>query len=427
MDIRLSFIAPMIFVTLVGCAASSHPPNADTLYQSLAEDYLAGYLAWRPGAGTGLGLHEYDGKVTDLSAASLAAERARLVKFREALGEIVKHRSLSPDLSREARTLLCSIDGEIQSFDVFRSYTHNPMTYAGAYDLTTYAKRDFAPKPQRLRSVIAILKKTPDSLAAARANLEEHLPSVFITTAVEQANGSADFITDDLVKAFEDVKDPALQSEFARTRTTAARALRDYAGWLGSEKLPKGDDSLPLGRDGYIRMLRDTELLTQSPEQILEIAERELKREQRQFVTAAAEIDPSKPAIAVFKSIQRDHPTEQSLIPDATCRLDTIRQFVIDRSLVSFPSMVPVKVEETPKFSRATSFASMDSPGPFEKAAEAFYYITPPEPDWDAKKKEEWLTSFNFYATDVTSIHESYPGHYVQLEYSNRHPSFIRR
>src|SRR4051794_23072361 len=194
MKIRHSIIAPMIFVTLVGCAASSHLPNADSLYQSLAEDYLNGYLAWRPGAGTGLGLHEHDGKVTDLSATSLAAEHARLMKFREALGEIVKHRSLSPVLSREARTLLCSIDGELQSFDVFRSYTHNPMTYAGAFDLTTYAKRDFAPKPQRLRSVIAILKKTPDSLAAARANLEEHLPGVFITTAVEQANGSADFI-----------------------------------------------------------------------------------------------------------------------------------------------------------------------------------------------------------------------------------------
>jgi uncharacterized protein (DUF885 family) len=92
-----------------------------------------------------------------------------------------------------------------------------------------------------------------------------------------------------------------------------------------------------------------------------------------------------------------------------------IRQFLLERRLVSFPSDVRVKVDLTPKFERATSFASMDSPGPFEQVAtEAFYYVTPTEPEWDAKRKEEWLTAFNFYATDVTSIHEAYPGHYVQ-------------
>jgi uncharacterized protein (DUF885 family) len=77
--------------------------------------------------------------------------------------------------------------------------------------------------------------------------------------------------------------------------------------------------------------------------------------------------------------------------------------------------MVPVKVEETPKFDRATSLASMDAPGPFEPATEAFYYVTPTEPEWDAKRKDEWLTSFNYYTTDVVTIHEAYPGHYVQF------------
>ena len=64
----------------------------------------------------------------------------------------------------------------------------------------------------------------------------------------------------------------------------------------------------------------------------------------------------------------------------------------------------------------ATSFASMDTPGPFEKkATEAFYYVTPVEPNWSEQQKEEWLTSFNYYTADVTSIHEAYPGHYVQF------------
>jgi uncharacterized protein (DUF885 family) len=87
----------------------------------------------------------------------------------------------------------------------------------------------------------------------------------------------------------------------------------------------------------------------------------------------------------------------------------------VQRDLITFPSDVRVRVEETPRYERATSFASMDSPGPFEtKATEAYYYVTPVEPEWDARKREEWLTAFNYYTTDVVTIHEAYPGHYVQ-------------
>jgi len=96
--------------------------------------------------------------------------------------------------------------------------------------------------------------------------------------------------------------------------------------------------------------------------------------------------------------------------------MEMIRQFVVDHHIVHLPSPVRAKVMETPQYLRATSFASMDTPGPFEtKATEAYYYVTPPEPDWPAAQKEEWLTALNFYTTDIVSIHEAYPGHYVQF------------
>ncbi len=71
---------------------------------------------------------------------------------------------------------------------------------------------------------------------------------------------------------------------------------------------------------------------------------------------------------------------------------------------------------------RATSFASMDTPGPFEKSTQAYYYVTPVENDWSDKQKEEWLTAFNYYTTDVVTIHEAYPGHYVQFLHLNASP-----
>jgi uncharacterized protein (DUF885 family) len=88
------------------------------------------------------------------------------------------------------------------------------------------------------------------------------------------------------------------------------------------------------------------------------------------------------------------------------------------------PTDVRVRVEETPQFARATSFASMDTPGPFEtKATEAYYYVTPPNATDTQAQKDEWLTAFNYYTTDVVSIHEAYPGHYLQFIHLNASPA----
>jgi uncharacterized protein (DUF885 family) len=171
-------------------------------------------------------------------------------------------------------------------------------------------------------------------------------------------------------------------------------------------------------------MLREGELTGLSPERVLEIGLNELRREQQVFANTARKIDPNRKPIEVFKEIQKDHPTEEGLIPDTKKNLEAIRQFVIDHDIVTIPSPVRARVEETPQFERATSFASMDTPGAFEtKATEAYYYVTPVEKDWTAQQKEEWLTAFNYYTTDVVSIHEAYPGHYVQFLCLNASPA----
>ena len=63
----------------------------------------------------------------------------------------------------------------------------------------------------------------------------------------------------------------------------------------------------------------------------------------------------------------------------------------------------------------------MDPPGPFEvpAASEAYYYVTPPKAEWTPKQQQEWLTQFNPYVLEVVTIHEAYPGHYVQFLHLN--------
>ena len=219
------------------------------------------------------------------------------------------------------------------------------------------------------------------------------------------------------------MKDDALRAELKLANDAAIAEMRGYAKWLETERLPKSDHRFGIGKDKYARMLRELELVAQSPEEILEIGMRELRREQAVFTETAKQINPTKPAIEVFTAIQEDHPTAEGLIPDTARGLEAIRQFVIDKKIASMPSDVRCKVDETPPFRRATSFASMDSPGPFEKGStEAFYYVTPVDAAWSATQKNEWLTAFNYYTTDVVSIHEAYPGHYQQHLHFNASP-----
>ena len=408
-----------------GCAKhslSTITNDADAAFEQTAHEYIASFLAWRPQTGTALGFHEYDGQVTDLSRPSLDAELARLKSFDSRLTGLDPRR-LSKRAAYDYRILRGTIGREIFGFDQMQIYSHNPMTYA-SLDVNIYIKRDFAPLENRVRSIIAILNQAPRIMAAARANLDESLPRPQIETAIEEAAGSAKFLSEDLVAALKDFKDEKLMAAFNTANRRAINELHEYVAYLKEKKLPKANDAYALGREKYAQLLDSAEMITLSPEELLEIGLRELQRQQQAFAEAARVIDANAKPIEVFKAIQKDHPTEQNLIPDTARNLEMIRQFVIDHKIITLPSSVRAQVKETPQFMRATSFASMDTPGPFEKkATEAYYYVTPVEPDWPAEQKEEWLTAFNYYTTDVVSVHEAYPGHYVQFLCLNASPA----
>jgi len=413
---------------LAGCVTTKEPVvssarDTDSAFAQLADEFIQGYLSWRPQIGTALGLHEFDGSISDFSRVSLETELTRLKAFDQRLSKI-NTKELKPQSFYDYRLLQAAIRKEIFNFEELRVHSRNPMTYASALDVNIYIKRAFAPLDQRLGSVISILRQAPELIAAAKANLESELAKPFIETAIDVANGLADFLAKDLVDALKDVKNEPLMVEFNTANQRAVAELRDYSAWLKSEKLPKAHQDFALGRASYRKMLRYGELITLSPEQILDLGLKELRREQEIFAETARQIDPSKKPIDVFREIQRDHPTADGLIPDTKKNLEAIRQFVLDRKLVTMPSDVRARVEETPPFLRATSFASMDTPGPFEtKATEAYYYVTPVEKHWPAQQQEEWLTAFNYYTTDVVSIHEAYPGHYTQFLCLNASPA----
>jgi uncharacterized protein (DUF885 family) len=397
--------------------------TADAEYEAVAEEYIKSYLAARPLQGTNLGLHEYDGKITDYSRLALDAELSRLRRFDDRLAKFDPSK-LSPRQSIDLRILQAAVKKELFQMQDMSIFERNPMVYARAADLNIYVQRNFAPLEDRVRSLAAIESQIPNILIAARTNLNDVLPKPYVQLAIQIARGASDFLKKSLPAAVTGFKDEQVRVAFQDANRRAANALSDYAGWLEREKLPKASLDFALGEEKFRRGLAQTELVDLPPQKILEIGMEQLKAEQEAFAEAAKKIDPNKPPIEVFKQIQREHPTPENLIPDVAKDLDKIRKYVSSHHLVTIPSEVRAKVKETPQYRRAVSFASMDTPGPFEKrATEAYYYVTPTESDWPDKQKEEWLTAFNYYASDIVSIHEVYPGHYVQFLRLNASPA----
>jgi uncharacterized protein (DUF885 family) len=386
---------------------------------NVADEFIRGYLAARPLHATALGFHEYDGRISEYTRLAIDAELARLTRFDERLKKFDLAK-LGPRAAIDLRLLQTAIRKELFLMQGLAIYEHNPMTYASAIDVNVYAKRKYAPIEDRVRSIIVVENQAPNIMIAAKTNLADVLPKPYVELAIQIARGSSDFLKTNLIDTLADLKDESLRAVLLQSNRRAAAALADYATWLEKEKVPKATPQFAIGEEKYQRFLAETELIDLPPAKILELGLAELKREQEVFVEAAKKIDPDKPALEVFKQIQSEHPTSENLIPEITKKLDAVRKYVVDHKLVTIPSEVKAQVKETPQYRRATSFASMDIPGPFEKrATEAYFYVTPAENEWPEPQKNEWLTAFNSYSADVISIHETYPGHYVQFLHLN--------
>ena len=391
--------------------------NLDPAFEKLSEEFLKGYFAFRPATATYLGLHEYDRQKRDYSKAALDTELARLKDFEQRL--VSMGDSISTKASYDYKILLSAIRQEIFSFEDLGIYHKNPMTYASTLGLNIFIQRDFAPLAERVKSIIAIEDQATVIFAAARENLNDSLAKPYVETAIMIAEGTADFLRKDLADALKEVTDETLKKGFEASNKKAIAELKEFSNWLKKEKLPKTHTHYAIGKENYQKMLLYNEMLTINPEEILAMGLEELKKEQALFAEVAKVIDPDKKPIEVFDALKKDHPTPENLIPDAKKNIEAIRQFLIDKKIITIPSEVRVEIKETPQFARSTSTASMDTPGPFEKATQAFYYITPTEKTWTVKQKEEWLSQFNYYVTDIISIHEAYPGHYVQFLHLN--------
>jgi len=267
----------------------------------------------------------------------------------------------------------------------------------------------------------------PAFLDQARANLTAPA-KIFTEIAIEQVDGNIAFFKNDVPAAFAEVTDKALLSEFSQTNAGVMRALAAYKVFLQKEVLPRANGSYALGPEVYAKALAANEMIELSLEQLSKIAEADRERNEEAFQAAAKQIDASKNADVVLASMEREHPKPSDLLKTSQDALDAIRGFILEKKILTIPRSDPATVKETPPFMRSTTSASMEIPGPFETAKlEAFYNMTLPDPRGSAAAQEDYMKSWYYAEIANVSVHEVYPGHYVQFLYAKRFPSDVRK
>ena len=416
--------------TLASCRrpAVATTNESETAFSAVAEQVLQDYFRRNPSDATDLGIHDYDDRIEDLSQSAIQSHSAALKSFRQSVAAIgQKSLPLSDQLDREQ--LLRTLDAQVLMLDVVQPWRKDPDLYSSGITRAAHVvmKRPYAPAADRLRSLITRERQIPAALAEARRNLDNP-PRISTEVAIEQIDGNIAFFKTDLPAAFADVGDATLLAEFKTANANVIQALEHYKTFLQLDLLPRSHGSFAWGADTYAKALAANEMIEVPLARLLSLAEQDMQRNEAAFQAAATAIDPARSADAVLASLQQQHPPAGKLLETTQTELDSLRQFIVDRHIATIPPSEPATVKETTPFRRSTTSASMDIPGPFEPAKlPSFYYMTLPDPRWKRSEQADFMRSWYYPAITNVSVHEVYPGHYLQFLYARQFPSDVRR
>jgi uncharacterized protein (DUF885 family) len=407
---------------------AAEPSVADQAFEKFVNGYFDGFFKFDPASATRVGIHKYDSELPAYSQTDIQCEIARnQMALRELAG--IPSDGLSENNLLDATVLESLINGRLLDLTNIRMWAKDPRyynTHAGTA-LYTLIERDFASLDDRLKSLIARERRVPDVLNSARTNVVAP-PAVYTKVAIEEVQAEIDFLQNVLPQAVAGAQSLALKTEFERVNQSALAAYQQFLEYLQTGLTPQSQGNFALGPGDFQKKLLYEEMVDIPNTKLLRIGNHELRRVQLLFLQAARIIDSTKTPLQVLQSIKQSAPAADQVIGETQSVLDNLRQFLLTHEIVTVPPAPIPQVAETPPFMRALTFASMDTPGPFEDhSIQSFFYVTLPNPSWDEERKQPLLRFFNRYSTRIIAIHEVYPGHYVQFLWLKQAPTKARK
>ncbi len=405
------------YAPLSASTDKSDPQNWDAFTSELIE----ASFARDPGFAAYQGRHEFDGKVADLSAGGIAAKVAELQKFRERALAFTEA-ALNDAQRFEREYVVANIDGALFWLVRMEEPRRNPLVYSNAIDPSLYLTRDYAPLDQRLRAYIAHVREIPRVTQQMKDNLRLPLPRTFVEVGIKVFGGLGPYLEKDVLEIFKDVTDPALKKELSEVTAPAAAATKQATSWLEAQ-LPLANEAFALGPDLFREMLWATERVDTPVAELEAQGKRDLDANLTALATACGSLLPGKPLPQCIELVANEKPKDGP-VAGARAQLDALRAFVIEKDLVTIPGPELALVEEAPPYKRWNQ-AYIEIPGPYEKGMPSIYYIAPPDPTWSKADQLAYIPG----AADLLfiSVHEVWPGHFLQFLHANRSPRMFGR
>lgn len=413
----------MVLVALTGCDRSSESntrateppaPVVNVEWSKYVEEFVESYFRAHPDFAVAQGRHEFDGQLPDWSGEGIKKEIARMEQMR-AKAVAFKDESLMPEERYQRDYVVSRIDNDLFTLRDARQPFTNPAWYFDVgLDPSTYVNTPYAPADQRARAFIAYVKQVPAGLMHIKSNLQLPLPRTFIDFSVASFGGFSEFYRKDVPQAFAEIPDD-LKKELTAAIEPAAVAMDEFAKWLESQRAT-ANDAYALGPERFSTMLRMTENVDVPLDRIEAIGRADLERNLSALNQACKAFAPGAKIEECVARVTADKP-EGGAVAGARAQLATIKKYILDQDIVSIPGTEEAKVEAAPAY-RRQNFAYINIPGPFEKELPSVYYIAPPDPAWSKAEQDAYIPG----KADLlfTSVHEVWPGHFLQFLHSNR-------
>jgi hypothetical protein len=418
---HLAFLAGLLLLAACSrepAAPAAAPPAPAKPWSEFIAAYIEDYFRAQPFSAVDAGRHEFDGQAPDWSKEGIAKEIARL---KSARGEAQKYEpgSLSAQERFERDYFISEVDDDLYWLERAEWPFRSPTWYLDRLDPDVYLTRDYAPLEKRMEAYIGYARALPKLAADVRANLRTPLPKTYVERGIGGFGGYAEFFRADVPKVFASVRNPELQQQFAQANEAAARAMEELETWLESER-KNATDGFAIGEALFMEMVRQTEGVTASLPELVAAGRNDLERNLKALREACAKYLPDGTLEKCVAKMSANKSRGGS-VEVARAQLEDLRTFVREKKLVSIPTEDQCRVDEAPPYNRA-NFAYINIPGPYEKPDVAWtYYVAPPDPSWSAEERAAYIPG----RADLlfTSVHEVWPGHFLQFKHANRNPS----
>lgn len=403
---------------------SEAPPVASqwaAVRAALVEQYFEAHPVFAVTAGR----HEFDGRLPDWSPQGIEMEVARLKAARERAAA-VPGEGLSDAERLERDTIVARMTRDLFWLEAAEAPFRNPAWYldwiVDGLDPAPYLTREYAPLDVRMRAYTKYAVSVQKAADQIRRNMRIPMARPLVERGIGAFGGFAEFFEKDVPAVFASVDNAALRKEFDTANAGATKAMRALASWLETQR-GSATGSYALGPELFVRMLRDTEQVDTSLEQLEAAGRTDLARNQALLREACSRYAPGASITACIAKMNANKP-KGGAVEGARAQLAGLKSFVRDAGVATIPGQEEALVNEAPPYNRANS-AYIDIPGPYEQGLPAVYYISPPDPAWTVQEQRDYVPG----VADLlfTSVHEVWPGHFLQYLHSNRNPSMVGR